>query len=150
MSALTGVTHLGSYTFFRVACSNDLLTEKIIRFLLEYFPDAASETGSNEQLPLHCVCRNPNVTLKIIRLLIDAAPDSASSEDNYGCMPLHKLCWNKSLDDATAIKIYELLIEKYPEAIQHANNEGLFPLHIASGAGVRSPEFCRELIEAYP
>eukprot|EP00985_Skeletonema_marinoi_P007536 scaffold3316_cov94-Skeletonema_marinoi.AAC.19 len=137
------VTHLGSYKLFRAACRNGLLTEGIIRCLLEYSPAAARSTGSNGQQPLHCVCRNPNVTPRISPLLIDAAPDSVRSEDNYGNMPLHNLCKTKALDGAAAIEILELLIERYPEV-----HEGLFPIHIASGN--KSPEFCNVLIEAYP
>eukprot|EP00984_Skeletonema_dohrnii_P023861 scaffold12953_cov123-Skeletonema_dohrnii-CCMP3373.AAC.16 len=146
--ALTDVNHLGSYNFFRVACRNDLLTEGIIRCLLEYFPAAARATDQHGQLPLHYACRNPNVTPRIIQLLIDAAPDSVSSETNDGYMPLHYLCWKKGLDDATAIENLKLLIEKYPEALRHANNKGFLPIHTASG--YKSPEFCRVLIEAYP
>eukprot|EP00984_Skeletonema_dohrnii_P031478 scaffold24019_cov159-Skeletonema_dohrnii-CCMP3373.AAC.3 len=125
------------------------MTEGIIRCLLEYFPDAARSTGSNGQLPLHCVCGNPNVTLKIIQLLIDAAPDSVRSEDNYGNMPLHNSCkLTKALDGAAAIEILELLIERYPAALRHADNKGYLPIHIASVN--RSLQFCRVLIEAYP
>eukprot|EP00984_Skeletonema_dohrnii_P026889 scaffold16282_cov77-Skeletonema_dohrnii-CCMP3373.AAC.2 len=135
-------------SFVLHAVSNDLLKEGIIRCLLEYFPAAARATGSNEQLPLHCVCQNPNVSLRIIQLLIDAAPDSIRSEDKYGNMPLHNSCKTKALDSAAAIEILELLIERYPAALRHADNKGYLPIHIASVN--RSLEFCRVLIEAYP
>eukprot|EP00985_Skeletonema_marinoi_P007546 scaffold3316_cov94-Skeletonema_marinoi.AAC.29 len=135
----------GDYKFFREACRNDLLTEEIIRCLLEYFPAAARSTGGNGQLPLHCVCWKPNATLNIIKLLIDAAPDSVHSVNNFGSMPLHHICRNIDLDDATAMQILKLLIEKCPAALRHANNKGLFPIHIASGN-----KHCRVLIEAYP
>jgi len=146
---LTDVNHLGSYAFFRAACSNDLLTEGTIRCLLEYFPAAARAIDDGGWSPLHYACRNPNVTLKIIQLLIDAAPDSVRSVNNFGSMPLHYFCNNKHIDDATAMKILNLLIEKYPAAVKHARNKGYLPIHIASG-GNKSPEFCSVLIEAYP
>eukprot|EP00984_Skeletonema_dohrnii_P015431 scaffold6669_cov78-Skeletonema_dohrnii-CCMP3373.AAC.1 len=43
-----------------------------------------------------------------------------------------------------------LLIERHPEAIRHVDNNGHLPIHLAATFRTRSPEFCRELIEAYP
>eukprot|EP00984_Skeletonema_dohrnii_P025452 scaffold14617_cov113-Skeletonema_dohrnii-CCMP3373.AAC.1 len=69
---------LGDYTFLE-ACCNERVTEGIIRYLIEYFPAAASAADDKGQLPLHVACLNENVTVNIIQLLIDAAPDSVRS-----------------------------------------------------------------------
>ena len=144
--------HLSDYYFFRAACSNRRVTEEMIQCLLEYFPDAASTTDDHGWKPLHIACWNKNVTPNIIQLLLDAAPASVRSVTNVtdgGWTPLHYLCSNDKVDEGNAIQILKLLIEKYPEAARHATyGQGRLPIHRAAAG--RSPEFCRELIEAYP
>ena len=132
-------------------CDNEKVTEGIIQCLLEYFPDAATPTDDG-WTPLHTLCSNKNVTLDIIKLLVDAAPESVRSVDNDGWMPggmpLHCLCENEEVDEATAVLILKFLLEKHPEAVRHANDGGYLPIHYA--CWWRSPEFCQELIDAYP
>ena len=135
-----------------LACLNERVTEAIVQCLLEYFPDAASDTGCEGlvAVPLHCACSNRSVTLNIIQLLIDAYPDAVRSLSDNGRMPLHALCMNKKVDEATAKQILRLLIEKCPEAVRHADSHGYLPIHLGASRGRRSPDFCRVLIEAYP
>ena len=135
------------YTFFHRACYNDLVTEGIIRCLLEYFPAAARVT-INAWSPLHFACYNKKMTPGIIQQITDAHPNSVRSEINHGLMPLHILCATRNIDEAAATEILKLLIKKYPEPVRHATNSGCLPIHIASV--LRSNEFCRVLIDAYP
>jgi ankyrin repeat protein len=146
-----------SYEFFHEACHNKKVTECILLYLLEYFPNAVrdadgyicdEETKIGGCTPLHSICRNKNVTLGMVHLLIDAFPDSLSHENNYGSMPLHQLCSSKDLDDEVGLKILKLLLERHPGAVRHAARDGILPIHFASVR--QSPEFCRILIEAYP
>jgi len=161
--ALTHHDHrVNDYKFFVLACKNERVTEGMIRYLLEYFPAAASATyndgwatrnrqcsGHLGYLPLHSICGNKSVTLNIVQLLIKAAPDSVRQKEKFGLMPVHKICDNRDVDETTAIEILKLLIEKYPEAVQHIGGIGNhLPIHLASIQ--RSPEFCRVLIEASP
>ena len=153
---------VNDYKFFVLACKNERVTEGMIRYLLEYFPAAASATyndgwatrnrqcsGHLGYLPLHSVCGKKSVTLNIVQLLIEAAPDSVRQQEKFGLMPVHKICDNRDVDETTAIEILKLLIEKYPEAVQHIGGIGNYlPIHLASIQ--HSPEFCRVLIEAYP
>ena len=53
------------------------------------------------------------------------------------------------MDERAALTILKLLIERHPEAVRHANNNGILPIHIAAITS-KPPEFCRELIEAFP
>ena len=141
-----------NYEFFLWACHNDLVTEGILRYLLEYFPDAAGATSAEGSLltPLHTVCYNKNATLGMVQLLIDACPESLRRANNDGWTPLHILCNNKVIVDSTAEDILCLLLERYPEAVRRAQTNGALPIHIAAGQGSKSFEFCRMLIEAYP
>ena len=72
---------IGDNEFFLWACFHERVTEGIIRLFLEYFPDVAKATKTNERgwSPLHHACGNPSVTLNIIQLLIDADPESVRS-----------------------------------------------------------------------
>ncbi len=138
------------YRFLHWACRNERVTEGILRYLLEYFPNAVRYADENEigRLPLHNICENKNVTLGMVQLLVDAYPKSLRHEDNTGMVPLHTLCGNYDLDDEVGLEILKLLIEKCPGALRHAARKGSLPLHLA--AMTQSPEFCRTLIEAYP
>jgi len=132
------------------ACHNELVTEGILRCLLEYFPDAAGDICSEGVTPLHELCFFPHVTRGMVQLLVDASPESLATTTNVGNTPLHILCINKKLDESTAVDILGFFLERCPEAAQRAGEEGLLPIHIACGFGSKNLEFCRMLIEAYP
>ena len=140
---------LTEYDFFFFACGNERVTERIIQYLLECFPDAASATNKHGWSPLSWACCNKTVTPSIIELLIDAAPDSLRSVCKKGNTPLHFLFYNRKENETAAMEVCDLLIEKYPEMVRHANDEGDLPIHYAAEE-TESPEFCRVLIEAYP
>ena len=142
--------HVENYDFFLLACRNERLTEGILRYLLEHFPDAASYTTCRRgSTPLHYMCFNKNVSRGMVQLLIDAYPESIDRGDIDGVTPLHMLCLNK-LEDSFAVDILGLLLERCPEAAQRAQGDGgSLPIHVACGLG-KSPEFCRMLIEAHP
>ena len=137
------------HDLFLVVCRNKKVTEGIILCFLEYFPDAVRHTDGIGLLPLHMICNNKNATRGMVQLIIDACPDSIDRGDNDGWTPLHYLCSNKTLEDTAALDILGLLLERCPEAAQRAAG-GALPIHAACGIGLRSPEFCRMLIEAYP
>ena len=142
--------NIDRYTFFFLACENELMTEGILRCLLEYFPNAASDTHSSGVMPLHVMCCcNKNVTLGMVQLLIEACPESIDRTNN-GVTPLHALSKNgENLDDSVAVDILGFLLERCPEAVRRADDDGHLPIHLALMSS-KSFEFCRMLIEAYP
>jgi len=143
--------NIDNYGFFIMACHNDLVTEEIIRYLLEYFPDAAGYTSAEGLLtPLHSILfANKNVTRGIVQLIIDACPESIDRANSEGNTPLHHLCHKNKIEDSAAMDILGLLLERCPEAAQHVDGSGALPIHIAIVKS-KSLEFCRMLIEAYP
>ena len=141
--------NVDDYGFFRFMCQNERVTERIVQFLLENFPDAANAASGDGSVPLHAACYNKNAMLNIVQILIDAAPESVHSENNYGHMPLHILCANDNVSEIAAVKILKLLIKKYPEALRHIDNDDRLPIQLAASWGT-SPEVCSVLIEAYP
>jgi ankyrin repeat protein len=138
------------YEFFRQACRNEKVTEEILRYLLEYFPNAIRYADERGQLPLHhIICWNKNVTLGMVQLLIDAYPDSLRHEtNNGGWMSLHFLCRNKTMDKEVGLKMLKLLLGRCPDSARHSTRNGNCPIHIA--ALWQSTEFCRVLVEAHP
>ncbi len=145
----TGVDDI-SYDFFLLACRNEKVTEGILRYLLQIFPGAGHFVDSEGRSPLTHVCHNKNVTLGIVRLLLDACPDSVRIVDIYDGTPLSSFCcFAQNLDNEVAVDILKLLLERCPESVRHACYDGSLPIHLASGPGMKSPEFCRLLIEAF-
>jgi len=137
-----------NYDFFLWACDNDLVTENILRYLLEYFPDATSYSRQG-MTPLHMICHNKNATGGMVQLLIDAYPESINVPNNAGVTPLHFLCSKKIIEDSAAVDIVGLILERCPEAARHAGEEDLLPIHYAITTS-KSFGFCRMLTEAYP
>ncbi len=133
-----------------MVCYNERVTEGILRYLLEYFPNAANALSCGST-PVHLICGNKNVTLGMVQLLIDATPNP-NRENINGCMPLHSLCRNKHLDEDVRLEILQLLLQKYPESARHAVGIGNLPihLHLQIAPEFQSLEFCRTLIQSYP
>ena len=136
---------INNYDFFHLACENKNVTEGILQYLLEYFPDAASAIAEGDLTPLHVICFKKHATLGMVQLLIDASPDSLHHSNQFGLTPLHCLCYNRYTDGEVKLEILKLLLEKCPES--HADSFGSHPIHIA--ARFQSAEFCRMLIDAY-
>jgi hypothetical protein len=63
---------VNDYQFFHLACRNEAATERILRYLLRYFPNAARYADAHAFIPLHRLCENKNATLNMVQLLIDA------------------------------------------------------------------------------
>ena len=57
-------------TFFIEACGNEVVDERIIQCLLDYFPDAIDGVEEQGWTPLHAACSNKNVALSVIDRLI--------------------------------------------------------------------------------
>ena len=143
-----------NYDFFIDACGNVNVTEAMIRYLIEYFPNAprvVSVYGDADmefwgETPLHLACMNSSTSLQIIQLLIEAAPDCDRYEGSDGNLPIHDLCHNYI--KKAEIEMLMVLFDKYPESIRYTDAYGTLPLHNA--ACERSTEFCRRLVELYP
>jgi ankyrin repeat protein len=139
------------HDFLLSACRNERVTEGILRYLLDIFPGAGTHLDEEKHSALQKICHNNNVTLGMVQLLLDAFPESVCTEDVYDAMPLNTFCcFTNNLDDEVAVDILKLLLERCPESARYTTYDGSLPIHLASGAGKKSPEFCRLLIEAYP
>ena len=138
---------IDNYDFFHLACKNKKVKEAILRYLLDYFPDAGSAIHEDET-PLHVICRNQNATLGMVQLLIDASPDSLRHQDFADMTPLYYFCYNRKFGDEVGLEILKLLLEKCPESVRLVARFGNLPIHAA--ASFQSADFCRMLIDKYP
>ena len=124
---------------------------EIVQFLLDSDPNVKLQRFEGKSL-LQYACEhnfgNTEAGIEIINVIVDAFPASVRSVNNEGRMPLHSLCINSKLDEAAAMQILKFLLKKYSAAVRHADNDGYLPIHLA--IRLRSPEFCRLLIEAHP
>ena len=154
-----------NYAFFHDACRNTQSTKGIIRYLLEQFPRAVRHADEVGRLPIHNIFRHidgfgfgpvlheypktKHVTPSVVKVFIDSFPDSLRVEDNNGYLPLHHFCINKNLDEEVALKILKLLVKSCPDSVRHTTRRGNLPIFLAVGH-LKSPKFCRILIDAYP
>jgi ankyrin repeat protein len=139
---------IDNYDFFYLACENKKVTEGILQYLLEYFPDAASAIAEGDLTPLHVICRNKNATLDMVQLLIGASPDSLHHRDRARMTPLYCFCFSRNFGDEVGLEILKLLLEKCPESVRDVARSGYLPIHAA--VSCQSANFCRMLIDAYP
>ncbi len=138
--------------FILWACDNELVSEGIIRCILEYFPDAASyccQNGDGVATPLQYICFSKNATRGIVQLLIDASPESLCEEDDKGWKPLFYLCCNENLDASIKLDILGLLLERCPEACFRTAS-GHTPLHMICYNKNVTRGMVQLLIDAYP
>ena len=134
-------------------CTNPQCVD-IVKFLLSCGPMVKYQRCWDGQSLLAYACSmdyesNIGAALDIFEIICDSNPDFIREEDSKGCLPLHTLCGTPSQDETSAIAILRLLLKKYPDSVRHMNNNGFLPIHVAV-VDVKSPEFFRVLIEAYP
>ena len=95
---------------------------KILKFLIETYPEAARHLNNSGDLPIHyaALWRSP----EFCRVLIEAYPGSERmTEKSQGVLPLHLACARNSFD--TVEQIFWL----YPDAMNHATIGGVYPIH---------------------
>ena len=130
-------------------CDNPHLTLGILRCFIEYFPRAVHAVDSTGMTPLHVVCYYSNVTPDIARYLIEEYSDAPQSRNEWGFNPLYYLCANDEvdLDESVAVEVLKVFLEKCPACAQ-CSAIGSLPIIMA--IGLRSPEFCCILMNAFP
>ncbi len=124
----------------------------VVKFLLGCNPAVKfQECRGHSLLTWACLVdydSNIGDAVEMIEIIYDAQPEFIREVDSCGRLPLHCLCFNKQFDGEAACELLKLFLERYPESIHHAINRGYLAIHLASQ--VKSPEFCRVLIEASP
>jgi len=94
---------------------------EIIRRLLIYFPEGASQIDELGRTPLHYTCSNGADT-EVVRELISKYPFAASIADKDGWIPLHV-----AIDGGAPCESIELLIQVYPKGCLVATKKGNIP-----------------------
>ncbi len=125
---------------------NEATARPKLNLLIEKYPEAVRCPDNDGNLPIHLACTSKSP--EFCQVLIDASLDSVHIVNKKGLMPLHYLCCNRTMEEAAALQVLKLLIEKNPEATRHVDGLGQVPIHNASL--LRSPEFCRVLLDVCP
>eukprot|EP00984_Skeletonema_dohrnii_P024819 scaffold13966_cov110-Skeletonema_dohrnii-CCMP3373.AAC.4 len=130
-------------------CLNDCVTHEIVQCVIEHVPRAAIVVTTGGLTSLHAVCMNKNITRDIVWCVFEGNQAALlKQEDERGCTPLVYLCCNITLDETAAVESLTLLLESCPESAQCSTHNGFLPIRFA--CEYRSPDFCCELIRAYP
>jgi ankyrin repeat protein len=112
------------YIFFYQACFNEKVTEGILRYLLECFPNAIRFIPDYDFFSK--ACRNQSVTEGILRCLLEYFPKAVRYTDILGGeLPLHYICLNINV----TLVMVQLLIDAFPESLRQENDKGRIPLH---------------------
>ena len=148
------VRHADNYGRLPIHLACEWRSAEFCQVLINAAPDSVRSVDNDGWTTLHhFLCCNDQVDdtagMQVLSLLIEMCPEAVRHANNQGSLPLHYLCDDNQICDTVAVQVLNLLIDEYPEAASHANNNGYLPIHIAAHE-LRSPEFCRVLIEAYP
>jgi ankyrin repeat protein len=80
-----------------------------VRFLLEMWPEAASQPDSKGRLPVHVALELP-FSHEIFEVLTDCYPEGLETFDNQGFLPLHTACMYQT----STTEVLETLMKKCP------------------------------------
>jgi len=85
-----------------VACKNQSITNEIIQYLVNKWPEALQEGNDTECTPLHLFCRygdmiSNNDAIDILKLILETYPDGARRANRSGFYPIHCAAGNKSM-----------------------------------------------------
>jgi len=104
-----------------VACRNKKMDSKIVRVLLDCWPECTRHRDVCGDLPIHNLCWD---------------------------YPIQSLSKNEKSDETASLEILQLLVKMDPRSVMETNKNGRLPLHYA--AEYKSPEFCKILVDSYP
>ena len=125
-----------------VAVQYKKMNKKVIRALLQVYPQAAEQRTSNGYLPLHLAVQSKYASDSIVKTLLQEYPQSVFETNNKGDTPLHEAC----LCSKIPYDVVELLVRKNPAAVDCENSNHELPIDRARAMGV-SKKICTLLME---
>ena len=141
--------------------------DRILKRLLDIYPDAAKSAGDDGKLPLSILLDRPNILEHVdpttFKSLLDANIEVARHRVNdAGDYPLQKAISNmrNSKDPGRSLALVEMLMDAYPDVVREKNDRGvtLFQQVLTQAQGtVRQfdgshalSKLARRLYELYP
>ncbi len=132
-------------TPLHIVCFNNNVTLRIVKLLIDAFPDSVRHRENMGRMPLHYLCGNNNLDdkedgLKILKLLIETCPESVRHAAEGGTLPIHfAAAWNSP-------EFCRILIEAYPGS--ERMTDGYLPFHMA--CGLNTVEVVKYFYQLYP
>lgn len=117
------------------------VSDTIISYLIQLYPDACAQQDKLGRLPLHYAISNVH-DMSIIREIIHVYPEAVKSWDNLGWTPLHVACQTFS-----SAELIQMLISLYPEAVLMVTQKGSTPHDIATSAEQNHKEILLPILE---
>jgi ankyrin repeat protein len=114
-----------------IACDCGPMPLKILKLIIERYPEAIFTPNGNGDLPIHIACKGYHVKAETVKYLISQLPDSVKTMNTKGELPLHIIAGRRGQE---AHKIIEYLFLAYPESITISNGKGELALHCACSA----------------
>eukprot|EP00557_Chaetoceros_sp_GSL56_P002616 CAMPEP_0176496116 /NCGR_PEP_ID=MMETSP0200_2-20121128/11026_1 /TAXON_ID=947934 /ORGANISM="Chaetoceros sp., Strain GSL56" /LENGTH=239 /DNA_ID=CAMNT_0017894055 /DNA_START=437 /DNA_END=1156 /DNA_ORIENTATION=- len=117
------------------------VSDKIISYLIQLYPDACAQQDKLGRLPLHYAISNVH-NMSIIEEIHHVYPEGIKSWDNLGWTPLHVACQTFS-----SAELIRWLISQYPEAALMVTRKGSTPRDIAISADQNNKELILPILE---
>jgi len=133
-----------------VACSNPHVTLRIIKLLLNGWPESISHQNQLGDFPIHYLCRNDDldeaVLVQILALFVKEHPESVHREDSEGELPIHM-----AATLGMSPKVLKILVDAYPESVGiHHGEYRILPIHSVCESDNCRLDSVKYLLDIYP
>jgi ankyrin repeat protein len=126
----------------QLAASNNAVSLKVLKRLVEIFPKALQMADAKGRYPLHNACYLLDNHVAKIRFLWERFPQAARKANLLGNLPLHIASYSSKTEAV------EFLLRSYPEGADMANKQGYYPLNRAFSKKRPTAKLCRVLVNA--
>jgi len=100
------------------ACSGDP-PSRVVKRLLQAFPDGAVEVDNEGSTALHFACHYGVRDIHVVQVLLQYNPHAASAQDVHGRTPLYHACAK-----GASLDVLKILVQYYPQAVTMARIRG--------------------------
>jgi len=101
------------------------VSEEVIRFLVQCYPDGVGRKDSLGRVPLHYAISN-SLPINIVRYMMNACPELVTATDIRGWTPLHVAAYT-----AVSAETVLMIVQSKPEAMKMETYKGWTPLKCA-------------------
>ena len=113
------------------ACCNKSMSAKVVKMLVDGWPESVRQRNGYKGLPIHILCRSgmeDASALEILNQLINTYPESVREECNNSYLPIHLAACRMSPE------FCKVLINAYPESLRVEAGLSM-PIHWACSGG---------------
>jgi hypothetical protein len=141
----------GHVPFYSALFSNSLFASnlscstRVIKKLIDLYPEICEESYQGVCYPLHICCRNRSEP-EVLRHIIAACPRSPTLYADAS-LPIHIACGVSQL--FLSLEKVDILLRAFPDGVKVANSQSCYPIHLLS-LHLIPTEFYTKVIKLYP